>query len=318
MNRQTLSHASSPRLQLGSDTRAEPRVPAAFAPAFTPGYIGASFQGATTAGGANGAARSDGSDGSSASATGSKSATRRLQRFLRRLLRPSSLDFETAIWEIFHLVVHPHKMFRAHAYRLQGQASYARDDPAFLVLLTGFLALSAVAWGLAYSPSVWDICKLVVYMVVVDFYLIGVVVLSVGYFVTNKWLTGPESGAGVLGSAPHHVDWAFCFDTHCNAFVTVWVLLYVVQFLLLPLINVERSFVALFLGNTLYFAALGYYFVIAFYGYNCLPFLSGGAAAARLQRAILGGVLPLLAVAWVVSLALGLNVARTMVATYFS
>ncbi len=52
-----------------------------------------------------------------------------------------------------------------------------------------------------------------------------------------------------------------------RAFFPVWVLLYVIQFILWPLIS-RDYWISLFLGNTLYMVALGYYTVICFLGYN--------------------------------------------------
>lgn len=52
-----------------------------------------------------------------------------------------------------------------------------------------------------------------------------------------------------------------------RAFLPVWVFLYVVQFLLMPVIA-RDYWVSLFFGNLLYLVAFGYYFVITFLGYN--------------------------------------------------
>jgi len=47
----------------------------------------------------------------------------------------------------------------------------------------------------------------------------------------------------------------------------VWAFLYVLQFLLMPLIA-QDYWVSNFFGNTMYLLALSYYFVITFLGYN--------------------------------------------------
>lgn len=57
------------------------------------------------------------------------------------------------------------------------------------------------------------------------------------------------------------------FKVSIRAFVPVWVFLYVIQFLLMPLIA-QDYWVSNFFGNTMYLAALSYYFVITFLGYN--------------------------------------------------
>lgn len=224
------------------------------------------------------------------------------------------------MWDIFNLAVNPKKMYRSHYYKLQGRASYSRDDPSFLILLTGFLSISAVAWGLAYSPSVVDILKLIVYVVVVDFYITGAIIATCSWVLTNRLFNGTFAlfGSLSLKYRVNYIDWGFCFDVHCNSFVVIWCLLYLLQFFLLPLLNIKKLIIALVLGNTLYFGAIGYYFVITFYGFNSLPFVSGGHGAKKLQMIILAGVLPVLAVLWFLSICFRLNVAYLMVHTYFN
>ncbi|KAK6453976.1 UNC-50 [Scheffersomyces xylosifermentans] len=264
------------------------------------------------------------------------------KKMAKRLFKPTTLDFETAIWEIFHLIINPKKMYRSHYYYKQqtssgGKSSYTRDDPSFLILLTTFLSISAVAWGLAYSPRVWDVLKLIVYMVLVDFYLTGIVIATVSWFITNKLFNNTY---GSLGAASkynlNYIEWGFCFDIHCNSFLIIWCLLYLVQFMLLPLLRIKKSFFSLILGNSLYFGSIGYYFVITFYGFNSLPFISsnsvrggtltnsgsssgGGTSPARLlQLIVIAGILPVLAIAWFITICFRFNVAATMVDTYFN
>lgn len=256
------------------------------------------------------------------------------KKMFRRLFKPKTLDFETAIWEIFHLIINPKKMYRSnYTYKQQnnGKASYTRDDPSFLILLTAFLSVSAIAWGLTYSPNVWDIIKLVFNMVVFDFYVLGIVIATVSWVISNK-LFNPQFGLLTAFSASSHysvnyIDWGFCFDVHCNSFLIIWCLLYMLQFFLLPILTIKRSFISLFLGNTLYFGAIGYYFVVTFYGFNSLPIVgssyynrpnSSSNPAKILQITILAGVLPLLALLWLLSLVFRFNVAYTMVDNYFN
>lgn len=263
-----------------------------------------------------------------------------IKKMARRLFKPTTLDFETAIWEIFHLIINPKKMYRSHYYYKQqtsnnGKSSYTRDDPLFLILLTVFLLISAVAWGLAYSPRVWDILKLIVYMVFIDFYLTGIVIATVSWFVTNKLFNNTYGNLGGMNKYNlNYIEWGFCFDIHCNSFLVIWCLLYLVQFLLLPLIRIRRSFLSILLGNSLYFGSIGYYFVITFYGFNSLPFISSNVRttsaaggmfsntnnnpARLLQLIVIAGILPVLALGWIISLIFRFNVADAMVDTYFN
>jgi hypothetical protein len=57
-----------------------------------------------------------------------------------------------------------------------------------------------------------------------------------------------------------------------RAFLPIWAFLYVLQFLLLPLIA-QDYWVSNFFGNTMYLLALSYYFVITFLGYNGIQVL---------------------------------------------
>jgi len=89
------------------------------------------------------------------------------------------------------------------------------------------------------------------------------------------------------------VEWAYCFDVHCNSFVPIVLILYVLQFFFIPVTHNVRflpffcrgcdyltflslkkdNFLSIFIGNTMYFVALVYYNYITFLGYTALPFL---------------------------------------------
>ncbi|KAG7662167.1 uncharacterized protein J8A68_004295 [[Candida] subhashii] len=280
---------------------------------------------------------------------------RNFKVMIKRLFKPTTLDFETAIWEIFHLIINPRKMYRSHYFYKQqtntsgvagsgtggssisGKSSYTRDDPSFLILLTAFLSISAIAWGLAYSPSIIDIFKLIVYMVFIDFYLMGVIIATITWFVANKLFNnnfGSLLGGGIGGNSINqysfnYIEWGFCFDIHCNSFLIIWCLLYVIQFILLPIIRIKQSIIALILGNSLYFGSIGYYFVVTFYGFNSLPFITNtnfikssnnqtNSPARILQLVVIAGILPLLAIGWLITIIFRFNVADAMVETYFN
>jgi hypothetical protein len=97
-----------------------------------------------------------------------------------------------------------------------------------------------------------------------------------------------------------------------RAFLPLWVFLYVLQFLFMPLIA-RDYWVSNFCGNTMYLLAFGYYFVITFLGYNgayqksthaeknlrltimqALPFLS--------RTEVLLAPIPVLVITWFISL----------------
>lgn len=190
----------------------------------------------------------------------------RVPRYLRLLTRPPALNFEEASWELWHLIKSPRRAYKSLHYRQQTKSHWARDDPSFVILLSLLLAISALAWGIVYSPTVLGIFRLMLYMVVVDFLVTGVVVSSVAYIFTNKVLRKPAQHAEVP------LEWAYCFDVHCNSFFVVFLWLYILQFLILPIVNRE-NWLCVILGNTLYFVSFVHYSVMTFLGYSMLPFL---------------------------------------------
>lgn len=253
------------------------------------------------------------------------------KRMARRLFRPRTLDFENAAWEIFNLVVNPKKMFRHnYTYKSNGRNSYLRDDPSFLVLLTALLFVSAIAWGATYKSGVREIIKVIFNMVFFDFFLLGIVFATILWFISNKFFNPQFAWSNVFANTAkynvNYIDWAFCFDVHCNSFFIILCLLYVVQFFMLPFLMHENSFLAIVLGNTLYFGAIGHYFVITFYGFNSLPLVagsyyirsgSGSTPAKILQTVILAGILPALVCLWLLSILLQYNICFFLVTKYF-
>ena len=124
-------------------------------------------------------------------------------------------------------------------------------------------------------------------MVGVDFALVGLVIAASAWFLAKRFLRGRRT-VGVIpsdvisGVGGEELEFGYCFDVHCNAFFPVFVLLYVVQYLVMPLLIKDLWYVthllvligriSLFLGNTLYAVAFTYYTYITFLGYNCASF----------------------------------------------
>lgn len=60
-------------------------------------------------------------------------------KYLRRLFRFQQMDFEFAAWQMLYLFTSPQRVYRNFHYRKQTKDQWARDDPAFLVLLSVWL-----------------------------------------------------------------------------------------------------------------------------------------------------------------------------------
>lgn len=171
--------------------------------------------------------------------------------------------------------------------------TWHRPDPSFTYLLSFFLLLTALAWGLAYTHSFGAILRLSLLFIFVHFIGSSLLISTIGYFVIGR-LFGPNGAAasltGLRGSRARRrgaaqglfvqpgekdqLEFGYCFDVSNRAFFPLYLHLYVVQFLLLPLLTRSPSnFLATFLGNSLYLSAFIYYTYITFLGYNALPFL---------------------------------------------
>ena len=117
---------------------------------------------------------------------------------------------------------------------------YRRDDPSFAVLLSFFLCIAALAWGLAYARGFLSILKLMIFMVGVDFALVGLLIATSAWVLAKKFLRGGRRTVGVSSddisgvSGAEELEFGYCFDVHCNAFFPVFVWLYVVQYFVMP------------------------------------------------------------------------------------
>ncbi|KAK5147979.1 hypothetical protein LTR32_000668 [Rachicladosporium monterosium] len=192
-------------------------------------------------------------------------ATMRVPPFFRRLFKFTSMDFETAVWEMTHLIIAPKKVFRNIYYHVY---------PAFTYLLALFCLLAGLAWGIAYAPNTLATLRITAVFVLVHFLGVSLLVATGMYFLVGRvlgrrrrqGLFGPPGDA--VGDVGEEVlEFGYCFDVAIRAFLPIWTFLYLLQFLLLPLIARDYWVSNLF-GNTMYLLALSYYFVITFLGYN--------------------------------------------------
>ncbi|KAJ3276564.1 30S ribosomal protein S11, chloroplastic [Terramyces sp. JEL0728] len=87
------------------------------------------------------------------------------------------------------------------------------------------------------------------------------------WYITNKFMIQHQ-----LNTVEQSVEWMYCFDVHCNAFVPFFLFTYVVQFFFLFIVTKGGFFSRVF-ANTIYLVAGTYYFLITFLGFNALPFL---------------------------------------------
>lgn len=192
-----------------------------------------------------------------------------LPTYLRRIVKYKQMDFEYSFWLMLQLLVSPKTAYRQTTYHKQTKNRWSRDDPAFVVICSLFMAVSASAYCIGFGASVGKSIYTILAAVAVDFILLGVGISSVCWYLANTYLRSKGSNSHTV---EQRVEWLYAFDVHCNSYFPVFLALYVAQYLLSPLL-LQRTFISSLLSIALYGFSLSYYHYMNFLGYSALPFL---------------------------------------------
>ncbi|ESO93914.1 hypothetical protein LOTGIDRAFT_153387 [Lottia gigantea] len=205
-------------------------------------------------------------NGSSSKHDARLTATSKRQKYFKRLLKFKQMDFEYAFWQMIYLFVSPQKVYRNFQYRKHTKDQWARDDPAFLVLLSFWLVVSSIGFAVVLRLHFFAFVKFIIWVIFVDCIGVGIVIATILWLITNRYMiSAPPRG--------QDVEWGYAFDVHLNAFFPLLMILHLFQlFFLNHFIAIDGFFPRLF-GNSLWLIALGYYIYITFLGYSALPFL---------------------------------------------
>lgn len=168
-----------------------------------------------------------------------------------------------------------------------------------------FMSVAASGYTVAFHLGFVGFLKGMLYSVLVDFALVGVLAASLGWYLANNYLL-EHSGGG--HTTEQTVEWLYAFDIHCNSFFPFFILLYVVQYFLL-LVLIQDGFVPRLVANLLYALAFSYYFYVTFLGYGILPFLQ--------NTTVFLYPVGVIAVVFALTLLARVNVARAVMQSYF-
>ncbi|WKY02245.1 hypothetical protein Q1695_015899 [Nippostrongylus brasiliensis] len=227
------------------------------------------------------------------------SAWAKLTRFARRFVHFKQMDFEFASWQMLYLLIQPQKVYRNFLYRKRTKDQFARDDPAFLVLLSLSLFFSSVFYAVALGLTMWSFVKFFLWVVFIDCIGVGVVVATVLWWFSNRFLRKVQD---------QDVEWGYCFDVHLNAFFPMLILLHVLLPIIYPTLVDSPFFLPTALGNTIWFIAAVYYVYITFLGYTALPILH------RTQYFLYP--MTFLFISWVATITAGWNISRDAMGFY--
>merc|ERR1719445_1132903 len=194
------------------------------------------------------------------------SAAAKRYKYLRRIFHFRHMDFEFALWQMVYLLSKPRVVYKNFTYRKKTKAQFARDDPAFLVLLAGWLVVSSAGFSIVLGIGFVSFLKFLLYVIFVDCIGVGLCIATIIWFVSNKFLLKE-------GNIDSDVEWGYCFDVHLNAFFPLLVILHFVQLFFYSILISQPWFIATLFGNTLWLVAIGYYLYITFLGYHSLHIL---------------------------------------------
>lgn len=82
--------------------------------------------------------------------------------------------FNAKMW----LVVSPRRVYKSIYYHKQTKNQWARDDPAFVVLLCAGLSLMSVCYSVYFKLSIGGFLRTLLFMLFVDYVLVGCVVAT--------------------------------------------------------------------------------------------------------------------------------------------
>ncbi|KAJ6667458.1 hypothetical protein lerEdw1_016579 [Lerista edwardsae] len=182
-------------------------------------------------------------------------------KYLRRLLHFRQMDFDFALWQMLYLFTSPQRVYRNFHYRKQTKDQWARDDPAFLVLLSIWLCVSTIGFAFVLGLGFVETIKLLLWVVFIDCVGVGLLIATLMWFISNKYLVKHQS-------RDYDVEWGYAFDVHLNAFYPLLVILHFIQLFFINYVIISNSFIGYFVGNTLWLIAIGYYIYVTFLGYS--------------------------------------------------
>lgn len=132
-----------------------------------------------------------------------------------------------------------------------------------------FMSVASLGYTIAFHRGFVGFLKGILYSVVVDFGLVGVLSATLGWYLANHYLLMDNAGSH---TTEQKVEWLYAFDVHCNSFFPLFIVLYVLQYFSL-LLFMREGIVSTLLANATYAIAFSYYLYVTFLGYDVLPFL---------------------------------------------
>lgn len=192
-----------------------------------------------------------------------------LKMMLFRATKIPEWDLDYATATLAELIWAPEKVYKLSQSRHEIKGHWSRDDPAFVLILCGFVVVDFVAFGLALDEE-WGFVNTIRHVLtgLTFFFVLGAMVGTATWYTANKHFLLRHAH-----SAHQKVEWFYAFDVHCNAFLPAFLLLGVAQYLMLPFL-IHAGMLPALVSNTLHLAASLTYVHITVLGFLHLPFLN--------------------------------------------
>ena len=189
--------------------------------------------------------------------------------FLKRILEPKQMDFEAASDQLLSLLsLDSSRAYTHFFYRKQTKNQWARDDPAFVVLQIYFILICTLSYIIAIDkPNFWGYVWSCIYNIMINWLFIAIFMASTTSYIANKFLIVHHSH-----SVEQKVEWLFAFDIHLNASFCSFMITYVLQYFLLPIL-ISRNILSCFISIILHGIGGILYSYHTYLGYKTLPYL---------------------------------------------
>jgi hypothetical protein len=181
------------------------------------------------------------------------------ESFFRRVFPLNTMDRESAVWQFTNMYVRPSAVRRIITTHRGAKGRWSREDPSFLLVESAALAATAVLWYLFPGTPfrIATLARAIATFLLFDFFFVGLVAATALWLCLNRW--GRASGAH---RADEEIEWRYCVDVFCNAYVAVIVDIDLGFLVVAALSWVSKAwFVRVFLGNTVLLIG-GIHFVI--------------------------------------------------------
>ena len=199
--------------------------------------------------------------------------------YLSRLMDVSQMDIQSALDQMKSLLL-PMKMnsvYKMAYYRKQTKSHWARDDPAFVFLILVALTVSSLAYTIAFRSDsiIRQFITFTLQSILINYGLMGIIIAATARTICDTYLNASlvnttENAGNPLQNKYHAhqlVEFMHAFDVHSNAFVFWFVVIYGIQFFLLPIV-LGKGFVSFLVSNLLYSVGFFGYFYITHLGYR--------------------------------------------------